>query len=124
MRKLPKHFMVSESDGGLYDTRVDGWHKNPPLRRLYSYTFRDITNVMQLKATMRNGPYTWPGVYPLALYTADGGTLCFDCVKQEFKQTVWSLRNNCDDGWLVVACDIEHGDEEGVLCDHCNEAIA
>lgn len=32
MKKLLPHFFVSSSDGGLYNTRVPGWHQLPPLR--------------------------------------------------------------------------------------------
>lgn len=68
---LPAHFMVSESDGHLYDLRKpDGILK--PVRRDYRRTFAHITTGAQLRATLRAGGMTFPGGYPIVLYTNDG----------------------------------------------------
>ena len=66
MYKMPSHLFVSECDGAMYDTRVEGWNRLPPLRSNYCRTHRNIKSVADLKATLRNGAhYAWPGGYPL-----------------------------------------------------------
>ena len=113
------HFMTSESDGGLYDTRAANWATLPPLRPAYARHFGAIETVAQFKATMRAGGYAWPGGYALALLTSDGGALCFDCARAEARNVIHSIRHDICDGWRVVACgDVDNADS-ATHCDHC-----
>ena len=111
------HFHVFE--GSLYDDRFPGLHSEL-LREDYEAHHRMISTVAQLKATLRAGPYTWPGGYPLYLVTNDGAALCFKCALEEFQSIVWSIRNECSDGWRVIGCDVNY---EGAHCAHCGELI-
>lgn len=120
----PAHFMVSDMDGGLYDTRSPDWHKRPPLRPAFERHFRDIETAGQFKATIRAGGFAWPGAYPLALVCHDGGLLCFDCGRKEARQILDSILTGTRDGWRVVACDICHAEEAAAVCDHCGQTIA
>ena len=53
--------------------------------------------------------------------TSDGGALAFETVRAEFNLIARSVRDNCQDGWQVVACDINY---EGPLHDdHTGEEI-
>jgi hypothetical protein len=115
----PDHLFVGV-DGCLYDTRKDGWHEKP-LRKEYSKGKRHIKTVNDLKATLRNGEYAWPGGYQLGFITADGGLICFDCVKEELRNVIWSIQNRVNDGWLVdMVAVIEHDfDGHAVCCEHC-----
>lgn len=72
---------------------------------------------------VRNDRYAWPGGYPLALVTSDGGLLCPDCVRDNFAAISWSHRVNCSDGWQPagIACGAET--DELMQCDHCNSVI-
>lgn len=115
MRKLPPHLFVSSSDGGLYDTRKPSWHKAPALRAIYCRTFREISNTMELRATIRNGAFAWPGGYPMYFITSDGAALSFDTVQKKLRQIAWSIRHKSNDGWRVVGCDINY--EDGELTD-------
>ena len=66
--------------------------------------------------------YAWPGGYPLYLVTSDGAALCVDCAKQEYKQIVYAIRHNLNDGWRVEAVDVNY-EETDLYCDHCNKQI-
>lgn len=114
------HLFVSETDGGLYDTRKKDWHLKP-IRPNFRRSYREIDTVSELKATLRNGQYAWPGGYPLYLITHDGGILHFDCARDNFRSIVWSIRNQINDGWLVCACEVNY--ESELYCDHCSELI-
>lgn len=67
----PEHLFLSES-GDLFNTRRPDWHTRPPLRAGYSRTYRNIETGSQLRATLRAGSFSWPGGYPIVLFTADG----------------------------------------------------
>lgn len=77
----------------------------------------------EIKATLRNGKYAWPGGYPMYFVTADGATLSFDTVKAEWRCIVSShLANDQSSGWFIVAYDINWEDGE-LYDDHTNERI-
>lgn len=120
--RLPDHLFVA-SDGALYDTRRQEWHKRPPLRPVYRRHFGEIDTTAQFKASLRAGGYTFPGGYTLALVTTDGGALCFDCARKEARQILDSIRTDCRDGWRVDG--IMNADEcdYPISCDHCGAFI-
>ena len=120
----PRHFMISESDGSLYDTRQPTWASNP-LRQDYSRHFTTIETTAQFKATIRAGGYAWPGRYSIALYCSDGGVLCFTCGRANAAAIMDSIKTDCRDGWRVIGCGVQHdGEEYGTFCDHCGATIA
>ena len=114
-------YLFTGTNGNLFDTREKGWSSRP-LRERYSYTFGNIKNVSQLKATLRNGRYAWPGGYPMHFLTSDGATLCFDCVRDNFRNIADSIKNDISDGWKVVACDINWEDDH-CPCDDCGKLL-
>ena len=122
MTKLPDHLFVSSDDGSLYDTRVPQWHTLPPLRADYRRTFSSIKTVARFKATLRNGAYAWPGGYPMFLLTWDGAALCYDCSRVERRNIYSAIADKRDDGWRVVACDVNWEDND-LHCDHCGKQI-
>jgi len=81
-----------------------------------------INNSKELKEAVRHGPYAWPGGYPFYFITRDGGTLSYNTVKQEFKSILDSVRRNDNDGWLVIAMEINLEDCE-LIDDHTYERI-
>ena len=115
MKKLPSHLFVSSSDGGLYDTRKPAWNAQPPLRATYQRTFEQITNTLELRATIRNGGFAWPGGYPIYFICSDGAALSFETVRANLKSICDSIRTKSNDGWQVVACAINY--EDGQLTD-------
>lgn len=114
------HFFIG-CNGDLFDTREPKWSANV-LREHYQFTFDRITSVAQLKSTLRNGRFTSLGSYPLFLITSDSAALCFQCARDEFRNCADSIKTGCNDGWKVVACDINWEDPD-LLCDHCGEHI-
>ena len=66
--------------------------------------------------------YAWPGGYPLFLVMSDGGALCVDCGKKEFRQIAYSPRHNLKDGWGVAAPDV-NWEDTALYCDHCSKQI-
>lgn len=75
-----------------------------------------------LKRSLRQGPYTWPGAYPCYFVTADGGALSFDSVRENFRSVLHSVKHNQNDGWQVVAVEVNYEDPE-LYCDHSGKRI-
>jgi hypothetical protein len=93
VNKLSDHLFVSSTDGHLYDTRKPEWHKQLPLRKDYCRTFETIRNSRELRATIRNGGYAWPGGYPLVFLTADGDCISFNAAEKQYWQCANDMRN-------------------------------
>lgn len=106
MNRLPAHFMVSEIDGGLWDTRKPEWSKGSPVRTDYQRTFTEIDNSLQLRATLRNGSYAWPGGYPLVFICADDECLSFDAVQSDYSRYARDIRDSSFD--RIVGCFIHY----------------
>jgi len=65
--------------------------------------------------------YAWPGGYPLAYMTADGGCLCPDCANS--KEAREALADCPDDRqWLVTSWFI-HYEGAPITCDNCGGQI-
>lgn len=92
------------------------------VRPQYSYTFRDIKNTHQLRATLRNGAYTDVGGYPLYLICADGAEFCFDCAKRDYKRIVMDMNHEEDGLFKIIGCDI-NWENDDMQCAHCNKII-
>jgi hypothetical protein len=122
MAKHPSHLFVSSSDGALYDTRAKDWSKNPPLRATYRAGQRNIESCAGLKAALRYGSHTDLGGYPLYFITGDGAALSFDAVRSKLRNVIWSIQNKVNDGWRVVAVDINYEDAD-LYCAHTNNKI-
>lgn len=82
-----------------------------------------IENGQDLRASLRAGPYAWPGGYNLYFYTTDGSALSFDAVRDNLSSVLWSIRNRVDDGWRVIGLDIDYGEDPVIFCDHTGEPI-
>ena len=113
--------MVSDTDGGLYDTRAQDWHGKPPLRALYRRGFPTIDSVAKLKATLRYGPFTHVGAYPIYFITSGGECLSFESVEENLTSVLWSIKNEVDDGWRVVGCEVNY--EAEICCSHSGKPI-
>lgn len=91
------------------------------VRSHYSYTYSRIENSHQLRATIRNGGFAWPGGYPLYLICADSEALCFKCAKQEYKSLARGMRGHGKQ-WTVLGCEINY-ERNDLFCAHCNAQI-
>lgn len=121
MSSLPSHLMVCDH-GDLYDTRKLEWYRRTPLRKNYAYHHRRIDTMKDLLATLRAGPYGWPGAYPMFFVTNDGAALSFETVRGELANVLDSIKRRIDDGWRVVGCDINYEDND-LTDDHTGEKI-
>ena len=84
--------------------------------------FSPYMTTTQLKQALRSGKYTWPGDYPLFFITSDGAALSFEAVRENLRSVLWSIKNKVNDGWRVVATDVNWEDSE-LYCDHTGERI-
>ena len=66
--------------------------------------------------------YAWPGGYPRFAITNDGGALCYGCLKTERHAILESIRDKKNNGWRVVAFDI-NWEDPGLYCAHCGSRI-
>jgi hypothetical protein len=81
-----------------------------------------IKNKTDLAEALKNGPYAWPGGYPLFFITDDGAALSFDTVKAEIENVQHSIETESNDGWRVVAVDV-NWEDSNLLCDHSGQRI-
>lgn len=120
---LPEHLFVSDADGALYDTRQPEWHKRPPLRAIYQRTCRKIETPAELKATLRAGPWAWPGGYPMFLVMADGEALSFEGARINLRDILAVLGNTSRfEEWRVVGTEINWEDDR-LTCAHTGKQI-
>lgn len=69
------------------------------------------------------GKYTWPGGYPTMFVTADGGVLCWDCLKTERRSILEAIAtDDVHSGWRIVGVDV-NWENHGLCCDHCGDHI-
>lgn len=122
MSKIPSHFTTS-SDGDLLRYRESRPGVADVVRRNYRKTHSEIRTVADLKATLRNGQWAWPGGYRLTFWTKDGAALSFETVRRQFIAIADAIkREDAYGGWLVVACDVNWEDDDLVDA-HTNEKI-
>ena len=75
-----------------------------------------------LKKALRNGQYTFPGCYPCYFITSDGAALSFEAVRENFRSVLSAIKTPSDDGWRVVAVDVNYEDSS-LYCDHAGKRI-
>jgi hypothetical protein len=77
----------------------------------------------QIKSAIRN-KFAWPGGYALFGICSDGEMLCSNCMRENFRQILWSVKNNSRDGWRVD-CITSSGEVEldGDRCAHCGREL-
>lgn len=76
----------------------------------------EIKSLGQLKQVLRDGPYAWPGGYPLFLITGDCCALSFDGARKNWREIItafWYGRGN--DPWRITHVKINYEDGE-LLC--------
>lgn len=118
---------VSDTDGALYSDNGKWAAPHDSLvRPVYRRHYADISNTAELRATLRAGPYAWPGGYPLYFITDDGAALSFDSVRDNLRIVTESIRDGArgypSDGWRVVACAVNYEDG-GLYCDDTGARI-
>lgn len=81
-----------------------------------------IKSISEFRRAYRNGPYAWPGGYPLYFITSDGAALSFKAVKENKRQILEAIRDKDRSGWRIVAIEINYEDQD-LYCDHTGELI-
>lgn len=83
----------------------------------------EIRNISDFRRAMRNGPFAWPGGYPLYFVTADGEALSFKAAREERRNILHAIASNdTRSGWRVVGVDVNWEDAE-LACAHSGERI-
>jgi hypothetical protein len=62
-------------------------------------------------------PYAWPGGYPRYFITNDGEALSFVAARENQQLIEQSISEGCNDGWQVVACEINWEDSSLTCAD-------
>lgn len=81
-----------------------------------------IKSISDFRAAMRQGPYAWPGGYPLFFITSDGAAISFKAAKKERRNILESIFNDYEDGWRIESVEI-NWENEDLYCDHTGERI-
>lgn len=83
-----------------------------------------IENIKHFNEVLDNGPYAWPGGYPIYFICADGAALSFEAALEnaDLIRDAIAEKDNTS-GWRVVACDINWEDED-LICAHTGKQIA
>jgi hypothetical protein len=76
-----------------------------------------INSVSDFRRAMRNGKYAWPGAYPCFFIADDGAVISFESAKENRRQIIDSIANQHNDGWRIIALDINWEDSE-LFCAH------
>lgn len=79
--------------------------------------------VKQLKEALRNGPYAWPGGYPLYFIAADGEALSFKAVQDNLKEVMRATYSkHYGNDWRVIGVQVNWEDQH-LYCGHTDERI-
>lgn len=78
--------------------------------------------VEKFKEALANGPYAWPGGYPMYFVMADGEALSFKAAEENKDLIIYAIENNSKDDWHVIGYDI-NWEDENMLCIHSNNLI-
>ncbi len=72
-----------------------------------------------IKTALRNGPFAWPGGYPLYFLSHGGDVLCFGCVRSNFRSVVEHTKmGDRSASWHLGACEV-HWEGSPLECAEC-----
>ena len=82
----------------------------------------DIRSPYGLRACLKMGDVSWPGMYPLYYVTADGGVLSPAAVRANQRLVEEAIDSGADAQWQVIGCDINY-ENPHLYCDDTNKRI-
>jgi len=82
-----------------------------------------IETVKDFNKALDNGPFAWPGGYPLYFICADGAALSFEAALENADLIREAIAEKDDSGWRVVACEV-NWEAEYLFCEHTGKQIA
>ena len=80
-----------------------------------------IHNVTDFDKALSNGPYAWPGGYPLYFVMADGEAMSFKAAEENADRIREGFTDK-DPSWTPVAFEVNWENGE-LYCAHSNERI-
>ena len=67
-----------------------------------------MMTLRQIKERLREGPYAWPGGYPVAFLCEDQEVVCFEAVRDHWRDVARAhIRRDRSDPW-ALACAFIH----------------
>lgn len=81
-----------------------------------------INSISDFRKAVRNGPYAWPGGYPLFWLMDDGMPCAFSVAKSERRAMLEALRDKDRSGWRPVALEVNWEDPD-LTCAHTGKRI-
>jgi hypothetical protein len=81
-----------------------------------------INRVDQFNKALADGQYAWPGGYQMYFITSDGAALSYKAAEENATLIRDAIIDKSNDGWQVVACDINYEDTE-LYCEHTGDRI-
>lgn len=80
-----------------------------------------MKNTTEFKNFIRE-PFCFPGGYKKIMLAADGGCICHNCAKDNFKLILKETRTGWDDQWFFNTCFV-NWEGEFLTCDHCGATL-
>lgn len=87
-----------------------------------SLSVKDNVSVKKFREILKNGPFAWPGGYPLFGISKDCNAICFDCMEKERERIEKACLLHNDNSWEIIAVEINYEDNL-LFCDCCSNRI-
>lgn len=81
-----------------------------------------INTIADFRKALEDGPYAWPGGYPMFFYTSDGEALSYEAASAERVAIEDAIQSRSNDGWRVVGVDVNWEDTD-LYCVHTGKKI-
>lgn len=81
-----------------------------------------INSVSDFRRAYRQGPYAWPGGYPLYFITDDGAAISFNSARYNRRLILQSISQKLNDGWRIIGVEV-NWEDESLTCDDTGEQI-
>jgi len=81
-----------------------------------------IKSVSQFRQAYRNGPFAWPGGYPLYFITSDGAALSWRAAQYNRRAIIEAISEKENNGWHVIGMEI-NWEDPALYCDDTGERI-
>jgi len=82
-----------------------------------------IQSLSEFRRAYRNGPWAWPGGYPLFFVTEDGEALSFEAVRANLREVIAAIASRDNSGgWRVIASEVNYEDS-ALYCAHTGRRI-
>lgn len=77
----------------------------------------------KFEKALADGPYAWPGGYPIHFVCKDGEGLCFKCAGEEKELILAAIKEKgTDEQWEIIGAQV-NWEDPSLYCDHCSKRI-